>query len=138
MVKNSNFIKNMAAPSNMDFNNILLHHKIWLATSDDAGILGDGKWQILRAIEETGSLMGACTKLNLTYRRTWGDLKKIEQMLGFPLLEKSRGGAEGGSSMLSTQGILLVAAFDKFHEQVDGVINKAFDEFKSSLLEINP
>jgi hypothetical protein len=31
----------------------------------------------------------------------------------------------------------LVAAFDKFHEQVDGVINKAFDEFKSSLLEIN-
>jgi molybdate transport system regulatory protein len=128
----------MAAPANMDFNDILLHHKIWLATSNDTGILGDGKWQILRTIEETGSLMGACTKLNLTYRRTWGDLKKIEQMLGFPLLEKSRGGAEGGSSSLSPQGKLLVKAFDKFHEQVDGVINKAFDEFKSSLLEINP
>lgn len=128
----------MATSTKMDFNDILLHHKIWLATSDETGILGDGKWQILRTIEETGSLMGACTKLNLTYRRTWGDLKKIEQMLGFPLLEKSRGGAEGGSSSLSTQGRLLVKAFDKFHEQVDGVIKKALDEFKSSLLEINP
>ena len=127
----------MVASTTINFNNIQLHHKIWLAASDDTGILGDGKWQILKAIEETGSLTGACTKLKLTYRRTWGDLKKIEQMLGFPLLEKSRGGAEGGSSTLSPQGKLLVKAFDKFHEQVDGVIADAFTELKTCLLEIN-
>jgi len=53
------------------------------------------------------------------------------------LLEKSRGGAEGGSSTLSPQGKLLVKAFDKFHEQVDGVIADAFTELKTCLLEIN-
>ena len=127
----------MTTSKKINLNNILLHHKIWLATTDDTGILGDGKWLILNAIQETGSLTGACAKLNLTYRRTWGDLKKIEQMLGFPLLEKSRGGAGGGSSTLSPQGKLLVNAFDKFHQQVDGVIKNAFDEFNASLLEIN-
>ncbi len=127
----------MAASNKMNFNNIQLHHKIWLANPDNSGILGDGKWLILKAIEETGSLTGACTKLNLTYRRTWGDLKKIEEMLGFPLLEKSRGGKEGGTSILSPQGKNLVNAFDKFHQQVDGVIKNALDELKTSLLEIN-
>jgi molybdate transport system regulatory protein len=127
----------MAASKKINFNNIRLHHKIWLATTDDTGIMGDGKWLILKAIEETGSLVGACVKLNLTYRRTWGDLKKIEQMLGFQLLEKSRGGKEGGTSTLSPQGRLLVNAFDRFHQQVDGVIDNAFDELKASLLEIN-
>ena len=124
------------AAKEINFNNILFHHKIWLSTGDDKGILGDGKWLILKAIEETGSLMGACLKLNLTYRRTWGDLKKIEQQLGFSLLEKSRGGKNGGSSSLSPQGQLLVNAFDRFHQKVDSVIKDAFDEFKASLLEI--
>lgn len=127
----------MTASKKINLENIMLHHKIWLATTDDTGILGDGKWLILKAIHETGSLMGACAKLDLTYRRTWGDLKKIEQMLGFPLIEKSRGGRDGGTSSLSPQGKLLVDAFDKFHQKVDGVIADAFTELKTSLLEIN-
>lgn len=115
---------------------IILQHKMWLETEDGEGILGDGKWQILRAVEEEGSLTAACQKLGLTYRRTWGDLKKIEQQLGFPLLNKSRGGREGGMSELSIQGKALVEAFDKFHKQVDDKIQFAFDEFRNSLLAL--
>lgn len=115
---------------------IILQHKMWLETAEGDGILGDGKWQILRAVEEEGSLSAACQKLGLTYRRTWGDLKKIEQQLGFPLLNKSRGGKEGGMSELSSQGKALVEAFDKFHKEVDEKISLAFDEFRNSLLAL--
>jgi len=115
---------------------IILQHKMWLETAEGEGILGDGKWQILRAVEEEGSLSAACQKLGLTYRRTWGDLKKIEQQLGFPLLNKSRGGKEGGMSELSSQGKALVEAFDKFHKEVDEKISLAFDEFRNSLLAL--
>lgn len=123
----------MASPKKIDLNSVQLNYKIWLSGEDDKGILGDGKWQILKAIEECGSLTAACKKLNLTYRRTWGDLKKIEQMLGFPLLEKSRGGVEGGTSQLSPRGKKLVTAFDAFHQSVDGTIQQAFDSLKSEL-----
>ncbi|MFP4469266.1 MAG: winged helix-turn-helix domain-containing protein [Bacteroidales bacterium] len=128
----------MAAARKVKLENIRLHHKMWMATPLEEGILGDGKWQILKAIEETGSLKAACDKLELTYRRTWGDLKKIEQMLGFPLLDKSRGGKEGGMSQLTSQGRKLVAAFDDFHRQVDGVIDDAFAEFKQKLMDLEP
>jgi len=98
----------------IDLHAIILQHKMWLETADGDGILGDGKWQILKAVDKEGSLTGACQKLGLTYRRTWGDLKKIEQQMGFPLLNKSRGGKEGGMSELSPQGKALVEAFDRF------------------------
>ncbi len=121
---------------NIDLNEIKLQHKMWLETADGEGILGDGKWQILRAVDQEGSLTAACQKLGLTYRRTWGDLKKIEEQLGFPLLNKSRGGKEGGMSELSPQGQALVTAFDKFHKKVDATVNEAFETFRKSLLDL--
>jgi len=120
----------------INIEDIILQHKMWLETAEGEGILGDGKWQILKAVDEEGSLTAACQKLGLTYRRTWGDLKKIEQQLGFPLLNKSRGGKQGGMSELSSQGKALVEAFDKFHKQVDDKIHFAFNEFRNSLLAL--
>ena len=93
--------------------------------------MGDGKWQILKAIKELGSLMAATDALGITYRRTWGDLKEIENQLGFPLLEKSRGGKERGGTKLSPEGEKMVAAFDRFHKKADDFMEKSFEEFRS-------
>ena len=76
------------------YENIRLNYKIWLETKDELGILGDGKWLLLKAISETGSLKLAMEKLNLSYRKTWNNLQQIEERLGFPILDTQRGGAE--------------------------------------------
>jgi len=110
-------------------NNINLHYKIWMSDKNEEGILGDGKWKILKLIEEKGSLKAACDELGYTYRRTWGNLKKIEQFFGFPLLEKHRGGSDGGRTLLTPEGTKLVKAFDHFHASVDSVIQKGFEKF---------
>jgi molybdate transport system regulatory protein len=110
-----------------------LDYKIWLACRDGSGILGDGKWRMLKLIAEKGSLKAACDELGYTYRRTWGNIKKIEDFFGFPLLEKHRGGAEGGSMILTEEGKLLVRAFDKFHSSADAVIQKGFQEFLNDI-----
>ncbi len=112
---------------------VRLNYKIWLSTEDEQGILGDGKWQILKAIEKHGSLKAATKALKITYRRTWGDLKKIEEMLGFSILEKERGGKDGGKSSLTPEGRKLVNAFDDFHKKVDAFVEEAFNEFKAHL-----
>ena len=113
---------------------INFNFKIWLSAKDGKGIMGDGKWQILKAIEKHGSLKAATETLGITYRRTWGDLKKIENDLGVQLLEKSRGGKDGGATVLTPEGQNLVNAFDKFHNKVDEFIDKAFSEFRSDLI----
>jgi len=115
------------------YDNLIFNYKIWLSTSDGDNLLGDGKWKILKAIEEHGSLKAATKALGITYRRTWGDLKSIEQKLGFALLEKTRGGKEGGATQLTAEGKLLVNAFDAFHAKVDAVMDEAFREFRQNL-----
>lgn len=113
--------------------NIKFNYKIWLSTQDNQGIMGDGKWKILKAIEEHGSLKAATENLGLTYRRTWGDLKEIENTLGINLLDKSRGGKDGGQTQLTPEGKKLVAAFDNFHQKVGSIIDEAFDSFRKDL-----
>lgn len=114
-------------------NDIHLHYKIWISDKEEKGILGDGKWQILKIIDEKGSLKAACDEMGYTYRRTWGNLKKIENFFGFSLLEKHRGGKEGGKTVLTPEGKKLVAAFDKFHKSADALILKGFDTFIKDL-----
>ncbi|GAP45033.1 MULTISPECIES: LysR family transcriptional regulator [Lentimicrobium] len=116
------------------YEELRLHYKIWFTDKDDNGILGDGKYKILKAIDETGSLMSACEKLGITYRRTWNDLKSIEKRLGFPLLEKTRGGTDGGSSTLTPEGRKLIRAFDNFHENMDEIMQHHFKVLKHQLL----
>ena len=117
------------------YKDLKLNYKIWFTDNEDNGILGDGKWKILKAIDETGSLTAACDKLGITYRRTWNDLKTIEQQLGFALLEKSRGGVEGGSTSLTPEGKKLIKAFDDFHEKMDLIMQQHFIELKNTLVE---
>lgn len=117
------------------YEKLKLNYKIWFTDEYGKGILGDGKWKILKAIDETGSLTAACEKLGITYRRTWNDLKTIEKQLGFALLEKSRGGAEGGSTSLTPEGKKLIHAFDDFHEKMDVIMQEHFVELKKALLK---
>ncbi|HQQ12954.1 MAG TPA: LysR family transcriptional regulator [Bacteroidales bacterium] len=102
--------------------------KIWLETKDDSGILGDGKWKLLKTINETGSLNAAMRKHGLTYRKTWDNLNKIEDKFGFPIIERQRGGKTGGKTVLTPQGQAIVTAFDKFHEKYDQIIAQALQE----------
>jgi molybdate transport system regulatory protein len=114
---------------------IRLHYKIWMSDEQESGIMGDGKWHMLKLIEELGSMKAACDAMGYTYRRTWGNLKKIEKFFGFPLLEKQRGGSEGGHTGLTVEGKRLVKAFDAFHHEVDGHIQAGFCKFLQELTE---
>jgi molybdate transport repressor ModE-like protein len=108
--------------------NLRLNYKIWLESDDSKGILGDKKCELLKAIDETGSLNDAMKKLNLTYRKTWENLRKIERELGFALIKPTRGGADGGNTVLTAEAKILIQAFDRFHAEYDQIIQQGFEK----------
>lgn len=101
-----------------------LKYKFWIESNDQVSILGEGKWILLKAIRDTGSLKAAVDQMGYAYRQTWDNLKKIEEKLGFPLIEKSRGGASGGQTVLTEKGVALVNFFERLYNQVDPVIQQ--------------
>jgi len=108
--------------------------KLWLSTRDIEGVFGDGKWQLLKAIESTGSLAEASESLKISYRKAWGDLKKAQEALNKPLVEKHRGGSRGGQSTLTEQGKKWLIAYTRYHKDIEKAIEKAYQKYIKELL----
>ena len=108
--------------------------KLWLSTREVEGVFGDGKWRLLQAIESTGSLSEASESLKMSYRKAWGDLKKAQEGLNEPLVEKHRGGIQGGQSALTEQGKKWLKAYTKFRSDIEKAIEKAYQKHIKDLL----
>jgi molybdate transport system regulatory protein len=109
------------------------HYKLWLSLKNDEGILGDGKWRLLKAIEEFGSISKAAINLGISYRKAWGDLKKVEELLGMTVIERHRGGQLGGSSIITDQGMYLIKAYTRFHNEFESFFQKSFSKFQKEI-----
>jgi molybdate transport system regulatory protein len=116
---------------------IQAHNKLWLTLKNGEGILGDGKWRLMKKIEETGSISQAAEKLGISYRKAWGDLKKAEELLGFPFMVKIRGGHAGGSSVLTQQGIEFLKAYGRFRKTMERAMQRSFELFLNEISKPN-
>lgn len=119
--------------TNNKYSNIRIHFKIWMSTEDGTDIIDDDKWQLLIAVKEHGSLMAAAIKMEISYRKAWGDIRKMENILGFTLLEKHRGGRQGGASFLTDEGFHLIDAYIRFRKEFQENVNQCIITFKKSL-----
>jgi len=107
--------------------------KLWLSSGDAEGVFGDGKWRLLRTIEETGSLKSAAERLGISYRKAWGDLKKAETSLNITLIEKHRGGLSGGQTHLTATGRQWLRGYSLFRRDIERAIKKAY---KAHIVEL--
>lgn len=109
--------------------------KLWLSSEETEGVFGDGKWRMLKGIDNEGSLRAACQLLNISYRKAWGDLRKAEECLNIPLVEKQRGGVQGGQTALTEQGKKWVKAYTRFRDDIEKAAEKAYEEHIKELLK---
>lgn len=70
-------------------------------------IFGPGRAELLKQVEELGSLHKAAQKLGMSYRWAWGRLRDTEKALGVSLLVPDKGKAK----VLSPQARQLLAWF---------------------------
>ena len=72
--------------------------RLWFEENEEV-LFGDGRLQLLQAVEEAGSLAAAARALNMSYRTAWGRLHASEDRLGFALVERAE---EGRRAMVLT------------------------------------
>lgn len=86
--------------------------KHWLSL-DGRPLFGEGRIGLLRAIHETGSILGAAEATGIPYRRAWVLLREAEERLGANLVHSGRGGVGGGGSTLTRLGIWLLELWER-------------------------
>lgn len=108
----------------------VLKYKLWIENEFGESLFGDGKWELLCAIEETGSLKSAIEKMGWGYRATWNRLQTLERRLGFKIIERTRGGSGGGGqTKLTDQGKRFVEIFQIIHKESDFEFEKINQKF---------
>ncbi len=128
----------MAGSQGDKYYDVFLRYRLWLSTKDGVGILGEGRLALLKEIEKTGSLKAAADNLNISYRKAWGNIKHAEEMLGFVLVEKQRGGKSGGKSQLTDEGKNLLSAYDELKDDFELAIKDITRKFFKKINKKTP
>jgi len=112
--------------------------KLFVSSAGHEGVFGEGKWQLLTAVKEHGSISRAAAALGRSYRKAWGDIKRAEQALGRPLVVRTRGGKDGGLSVPTAYCEELLTAWEKYRRQVYASIAACYARHLQHLLQRHP
>ena len=92
--------------------------KLWFEDGD-ALVLSEYRVQLLRHIDETGSIVAAAKIMGLPYRRALEKVREMEANVGKRLVESAIGGPGGGGSRLTNEARTLVERFERFRAAMD-------------------
>jgi molybdate transport system regulatory protein len=98
-----------------------IKHKIWLEQNGKV-IFGQGRDELLKAIDECHSLHAAAKKLHMSYRAAWGRLKASESRLGIKLVEIN---SPGLGMHLTDTAKALVNKFDELESKTCAFLKRA-------------
>lgn len=115
------------------YNNILVIYKLWMTDEAGRNILGEGRIKLLFLIAQNGSISSAAKEIGVSYRKAWGDLRTAEQLLGFALIERRRGGKSGGQTLLTEEGKILIESYQEMKIEFQQVVNEVIRKFKRKI-----
>lgn len=72
---------------------------------------GKGVYELMKKAQSFGSLTGAYKAMKMSNSKAWKILKRAEEDLDMPLIERISGGKDGGGSKLTQEGEELLEKY---------------------------
>src|SRR5215471_15339508 len=99
--------------------------KFWL-TIGPRTLFGDGKADLLEAVDRLGSLRSAAQSMGMSYRHAWGLLRELDKAAGFAFLEHSGSGLRT-RLRLTADGRRFVKAYRRFRAPLIDAVEERFE-----------
>lgn len=109
--------------------------KIQVRLVGEEAFFGPGPRQLLLGIQSRGSVAGACEAIGISYSKGRGIIRRMEQELGFELVERKQGGAGGGSAGLTVKGEIFLEIFARYERSVQDYAEGIFKDYFKELEE---
>lgn len=103
-----------------------LSYHLALTLMGENKCFGPGPMQLLKGVEESGSLHQSAAAMGMSYSKAWKLLQGLEQEWGTPLLERHAGGKRGGGSALTREGKLLLTEYEAMMKEISASAENAF------------
>ena len=98
--------------------------KFWV-TLGPGTLFGDGKADLLDAVDRLGSLRSAAASMGMSYRYAWGLLRELDEAAGFAFLEHSGTGPRT-NLRLTEKGRRFVESYRRFRNPLDELVERTF------------
>ena len=106
--------------------NLKVGYKIWLENNGKA--FGGGPCELLKRVQETGSLNQAAARMGMSYSKAWRIIRNAEKKLGFLLLKRTIGGRAGGGSKITPEAQeFLIVRYELFEKEVRAAIERIYE-----------
>jgi molybdate transport repressor ModE-like protein len=126
----------MAGPKGSRYYDIFLRQQLELVKKDENTVLNEEGFRLLVEIKKESSIVAAARSLDISYRKAWGLLRQIEDLLGFRLVQRSRGGRTGGRTFLTEEGLELTGAYSELRKKLDSAVHDPVKEFFNRINKI--
>lgn len=103
-------------------------HRVFLHEHGEP-LFGPGTFDLLVLVDETGSLQQAARLMGMSYNKAWRAMRQAEDHLGLKLLARRTGGPDGGGSVLTEDGVSLVARFRAFLDEADADLARLYQKY---------
>ena len=97
----------------------------WIVNEHNNIIIGEGRAEILKNIEKTGSINQTAKLMKMSYKAVWSKIKATEKHLGTRIVHTDR--KEG--SRLSKEGKELLEKYRRLKEECMSVDDRIFSHF---------
>lgn len=98
---------------------------MWIE-EDEGAFLGHGRIKLLENIKKTGSITNAAKAMDMSYRKAWELVKKINEKADKPLVEKIIGGKNGSGAQLTAEGENAIENFYKIERDIKSYIQQKY------------
>ena len=88
---------------------------LWI-DKDDKGFLGKGRIELLKKIDEHGSLSKAAKAMKMSYKSAWDSLNEMKKLSPEELIISNSGGKGGGGSRLTTQAHHYIKTYELLYK----------------------
>jgi molybdate transport system regulatory protein len=88
--------------------------------------MGPNYVRFLAAVDKAGTIREGGKAVGWSYRTCLNRLRRMERVLGGPVLNTRRGGRSGGGARLTPEVRRFVQIFSRWQEDVDRLAKRAF------------
>ena len=109
-------------------NNQLVRPVVSVSLAREKAFFDSKTAMLLALIDETKSVRAAGQRMQLSYSSCWNMIRRLEQQLCYPLIERTQGGAVGGASVLTEKGRVFLEKYVCYDKKVRQIAETMFNE----------
>lgn len=101
-----------------EHNYAILHPVLHMKLEQESAFFSDRLKLLLYLLADTSNMRTSCACSGIAHSKAWEMINRLEQHLGYSVVERQRGGKSGGSTRLTQQGREFLAAYHDFEQAV--------------------